>query len=64
MPDKLIITVSDARRFGYCVGGIRSYLMANGINFLLFVKDGIDSDVLEASGAFGKRLVEHVRERK
>jgi hypothetical protein len=38
------ITITDARRAGFCVLGIRDYARANGVAFRDFLRNGIAAD--------------------
>lgn len=41
------ITVRDALKAGICVRGQRRFFASHGLDFLQFVKDGIDADSLK-----------------
>lgn len=44
------ITITDLRRAGHCAVGIKRWFDAQGLDFKSFLKDGIDDDVLRATG--------------
>ncbi|MFY1053549.1 hypothetical protein ACOQNP_18175 [Ectopseudomonas khazarica] len=49
-------------RTGYCSKQSRAFFAEHGLDWLAFVKDGIDADLLLATGnALAKHLVEHAR---
>ena len=46
----VLITISDIRRQGYCVSGIRSWFDSHHLNFRSFLQQGVESDTLLATG--------------
>jgi len=47
---------------GYCVPGARKWFAQHGLDFRAFARDGIDAELLLATGdALAQRLVEHAR---
>jgi arsenate reductase-like glutaredoxin family protein len=59
-----IVTISDVRAAGICASGARRWFEAYGLDFRDFVKNGIDAELLLATGdAYGIRVVEFVRSR-
>jgi len=57
----MIVTRSDMDELGYCARGARRWFARMGLDWAAFVRDGIDADVLEATGdAMAQRLVAHV----
>lgn len=44
------ITITDVRKSGYCVKGIRTWFRTHGLDFKAFLSDGIDADELIAKG--------------
>jgi len=60
----MIITMDDIRRH-HCVAGIRRWFAANGLDFRDFMKNGIESDVLLATGdALAVAVVEDAARRR
>lgn len=55
----VICTVQHAKMLGYCAKGMRRYLKDKGIDYLKFVREGMDSDVFSAlNDAMADKLVE------
>lgn len=69
---RLIVTFSDmatipgfSPRPGFCIPLSRAWAKQHGIDFRDFVRNGVDADVLLATGdAFGIALVEWARTRR
>lgn len=60
----MIIVRSDLDEIGYCARGARRWFANMGLSWADFVRDGIDSDILLATGdAMAAKLVEHVKEK-
>lgn len=58
-PAPLIITVTDIRKQGYCVSGIKKWFAAHALNFHLFLQQGVESDTLLATGdELARKVVE------
>lgn len=58
VPAGLKITVTDARRFGYCARGMRTFAEGYGLDFRAFLTTGIPAEELLATGdAFAERIV-------
>ena len=52
----------DEMQPSYCAKGARRWCARIGIDWAAFVRDGIDAEVLEATGdAMALKLVEYVR---
>jgi hypothetical protein len=50
--------MEDARRVGYCVKGQRRWAQCHGLDFVAYLTDGIDSEVLRATGdAFALKIL-------
>lgn len=49
-------------RNGYCRGGSRKWARSHGLDWEKFVREGIDSEILEATDGFGQALVKWARE--
>lgn len=49
-PPDLRITITDVRRAGYCVSGIRRWFEAQDLDFRAFVKEGLPVETLAATG--------------
>jgi hypothetical protein len=59
----LIIKMHHAKALNYCSRGVKHWCNQNGINYLKFVKIGIDSDIVLSKGDdMGKRVVEIAKE--
>lgn len=60
----LIITRSHMDELGYCARGARRWFDRMGLDWPAFVRDGIDAEVLLATGdAMAARLVQHVMDK-
>lgn len=57
----MLITITDIRLAGHCVAGSRDWFAAYGLDFRDFIRNGIDAEVLLATG---DALAEQVIERK
>lgn len=58
------ITFDDLARAGYCASGARRWFEANNLDFRDFIANGIDADVLLATGdALAERVVALKQER-
>lgn len=56
------ITIEDVRRAGHCPSGIRDWFRRHGLDFKAFKADGIEADVLLATGdGLAERVVTHAR---
>lgn len=55
------ITITDIRNAGHCVAGARAWFRSYDLDFRGFLKNGIDSEVLLATG---DGLAEQVIQRK
>ena len=49
-PDAEIITINDIRKAGHCVAGARSWFSLHGLDFRLFLKEGLPAGTLLATG--------------
>lgn len=69
MSGRLIVTIEHlytvptwTKRVGYCGQKSREFFAAQGLDWLTFVREGIDAEVLLATGnALAAHLVEHAR---
>lgn len=69
MSGRLIVTVQHLHtvptwttRTGYCAKQSRNFFAEHGLDWLSFVRQGIDAEVLLATGnALAAHLVEHAR---
>ena len=53
------IYINDLRRNGLCLSGAKRFFDEHGLDWRAFVKDGINSDALEATGdCMALKLVE------
>ncbi len=56
-----IITIHTARDHGFCLVGVKTHLISLGVNFKLFLRDGISvRDALKLNDCLANRLVETV----
>lgn len=62
--DDFTVTLADARAFGYCVAGVRSYMRNAGLDLRTFIREGYPASVMTATGPQGARLVDWMRERR
>jgi hypothetical protein len=46
----IVVTLTDLRELDYCTRGARAWCTRMGIDWPAFLRDGIDADLLEASG--------------
>lgn len=61
-PIKVMRHHLDEMQPRYCAGGTRRWFARMGLDWAAFVREGIDADIMEATGdAMAIRLVEHVR---
>lgn len=44
------VTISDARKCGFCSRGARVFLLRHGFDWTEFIKHGIDADLLLKTG--------------
>lgn len=42
----MIIRMDDMRRVGYCSRGVREFFSRHGLDYSLFLEEGIDSEIL------------------
>lgn len=62
--DDPIVTMADARAFGFCAHGIRRYLRDSGLDLRVFIRDGYRASIAAASGPQGARLAQYVKDRR
>lgn len=61
----MIITITDIRLTGHCVSGTRDWFKAYGLDFRDFIRNGIDAEVLLATGdALAQQVVDRKIERE
>lgn len=54
-----VITITDIRKQGYCVSGIKTWFAAHHLNFRSFLQHGVESDTLLATGdELARKVVE------
>lgn len=59
------ITITDIRAAGHCVAGARGWFRTYDLDFRDFLKNGIDAEVLLATGdALAEQVVERKIERE
>jgi hypothetical protein len=56
IPPDLVITVTDARRAGYCARGLKSWFEGHGLDFAAFLKSGIKAADLPED-AFAENVI-------
>ncbi len=44
----MIIRHDDVKNAGYCSSGLRTYFKQNGLDWMDFLRNGIDADILAA----------------
>lgn len=58
----MIVTVQHCAELGYCMKQVRPWFVANGLDFMDFVKNGIEEEKLSALGdSYADRIVAHAR---
>ncbi len=58
----MIVTMRDVRACKMCARGARAFFNRHGLDWSDFIRNGIDSSVLEATGdAMALRVVGYVR---
>lgn len=58
----MIVTVQHCAELGYCMKQVRPWFVANGLDFMDFVKNGIEDKKLLATGDdYARRIVAHAR---
>jgi hypothetical protein len=63
MTEPLIVTIDHVRAAGLCVHGTRTWFARQGLDFRAFLREGINADVLLATGdAMALRVVECARQ--
>jgi len=61
---KIIVTVQDLRAARLCFQGSRPWLARHGLSWREFLANGIEAEVLEATGdALAKRVIAQARAR-
>lgn len=56
----MIITIDDIVKAGICATGARRWFRLRGLNFRDFMDNGIDAEVLLATGdAYAQQVVNH-----
>jgi len=61
------VTVDDAAALGYCASGMRAFCLRHNLNYIDFVKNGIDSQQLLELTNFDHqavKVVEKANERR
>lgn len=63
--EPITITMRDFRRVAYCSRGVREFFERHGLNWSDFLRNGIQSDILAATGdAMALKAIEVARERR
>jgi len=61
----MLITITDIRNAGHCVAGARTWFREYDLDFRDFLKNGIDSETLLATGdALAEQVVQRKIERE
>ena len=61
----MIVTYADMRALGYCSKGAREWFAQNSLDYRQFVRSGLDSAVLLATGdAMAIKTVEQAKRRE
>ncbi|GAB3191966.1 MULTISPECIES: hypothetical protein [Burkholderiales] len=64
MSSDVLVTIAHVRAAGLCVHGTRTWFARQGLDFRAFLREGVDAEVLLATGdAMALRVVEHARHR-
>jgi len=58
------ITRQDLAVCGYCARGARSFLSASGVTWSEFMKNGVDSGLLDEKNPMVRKVVETVKKRE
>ncbi len=59
------ITLVDVRALQYCNSGVREFCKKHGIDYSLFIKNGINANELQATNdAMAVALIEHAKQRE
>lgn len=62
---QIVVTHADLRAAGYCNRGARAWFAAHGLDWARFLAQGIDAEVLAATGdAMALAVVEIARKRE
>lgn len=62
--EEVIVTLKDVRAAKMCAKGAREFFKRHNLDWSAFVKDGIDSEILEMTGdAMALKVVEVARAR-
>lgn len=63
MIDKVIVTMRHIRKAEMCSGGARAFFLRHGLDWSLFLKQGIEAEKLAATGdAMALQVVKVARE--
>lgn len=58
----MIVTMNDMRELKYCAKGVKKFFENQDLDFKSFLKNGIDTDILESTkDAMALRVVNHVK---
>ena len=56
------VKMSDMRAVGYCRRGVKAFLESHGIDWNVFISEGVPAELLEATGdAQALKVVDYVR---
>lgn len=50
MSEQVIVTMDDIRKLRYCSRGARAWFMAHDLDWVAFLRHGISSEQLQATG--------------
>ncbi|MES0340691.1 MAG: hypothetical protein ABUK08_00085 [Candidatus Humimicrobiaceae bacterium] len=59
----MLVKMYHAKALNYCSNGVKHWCKQNGINYIKFIKIGIEEDIILAVGdGMARRVVETARE--
>ena len=50
MTEAVVVKMEHMRRLGYCSSGVRRFFQEHSLDYSAFLREGIDSSKLEATG--------------
>jgi hypothetical protein len=61
----MIVRVQDCQEMGYCMRRVRPWFVTHGLDFVDFVRNGIEeNDLLATDDEFARNIVAHVHRRE
>lgn len=59
----VLVKMHHAKSLNYCSKGVKHWCVQHGINYIKFIKEGIDEDIILAiDDSMSKKVVERARE--